>query len=112
MVLVSLLLALFSTSFGVLIAAITRIEGQISTMGNVGIWLLGFLGGCLLPPFVLELMDLSTISKAVPHHWAIRAYQDLMARVRGLADVTTQLLALLAFSAIFFAIGVWRFEFE
>jgi ABC-2 type transport system permease protein len=112
LVLVSLLLALCSTGFGVLVAAITRTEGQISTVGNLGIWLLGFLGGCLLPPFFLEAMGLGDISRLTPHHWAITAYQDLMVRGRGLADVTTELLALLVFSAIFFAIGVWRFEFD
>jgi len=109
---VSLVVALCSTSFGVLIAAITRTEGQMSAMGNVGVWLLGFLGGCLLPPFVLQFLGLGAISKAVPHYWAITAYQDLMVRGRGLADVTPQLLALLAFSAVFFAIGVWRFKFD
>ena len=112
LVLVSLLLALCSTGFGVLVAAFARTEGQINTMGNLGIWLLGFLGGCLLPPFALEAMKLGGISRLTPHHWAITAYQDLMVRGRGLADITTQLLALLVFSAIFFAIGVWRFDFD
>ncbi len=112
LVVLSLVLALCSTAFGVLIAAITRTEGQISALGSVGIWILGFLGGCLLPPFVLEFMGLSDISKVVPHYWAITAYQDLMVRGLGLADIAPQLLALLAFSAIFFAIGVWRFRFD
>jgi linearmycin/streptolysin S transport system permease protein len=111
-VVVSLMVALCSTSFGVFIAAITRTEGQINALGSIGIWLLGFLGGCLLPPFVLEFLGLGAISRAVPHYWAITAYQDLMVRGRGLADITTPLLALLAFSAIFFAIGVWRFKFD
>ena len=112
LVVVSLVVALCSTSFGVFISAITRTEGQISALSSVGIWLLGFVGGCLLPPFVLEYLGLGVISRAVPHYWAITAYQDLMVRGRGLADVTTQLLALLAFSAIFFTIGVWRFKFD
>jgi len=112
LVVLSLVLALCSTAFGVLIAAVTRTEGQMSALGNVGVWLLGFLGGCLLPPFVLEFMGLSAISKVVPHYWAITAYQDLMVRGRGLADIAPQLLALLVFSAVFFAIGVWRFRFD
>jgi ABC-2 type transport system permease protein len=111
-VLVSLVLALCSTSFGVLIAAITRTEGQIGAISSIGIWLMGFLGGCLLPPFALEFMGLGAISRVVPQYWAITAYQDLMVRGRGLADITTQLLALLAFSAIFYAIGVWRLKFD
>ncbi len=112
LVLLSLVLALCSTAFGVLIAAVTRTEAQMDALGNVGVWLLGFLGGCLLPPFLLEFIGLSAISKVVPHYWAITAYQDLMVRGLGLADIAPQLLALLVFSAIFFAIGVWRFRFD
>jgi ABC-2 type transport system permease protein len=112
LVVLSLVLALCSTAFGVLIAAVTRTEEQMGALGNVGVWLLGFLGGCLLPPFLLEFIGLSAISKVVPHYWAITAYQDLMVRGQGLADIAPQLLALLAFSAIFFAIGLWRFRFD
>jgi ABC-2 type transport system permease protein len=111
LVLVTLLLALCSTAFGILIAAIARTEGQISTMGGFGVWVMGVLGGCIIPAFVLDSMGLF-MSRALPHYWAIQAYQDLMIRGRGLADVTTPMLALLIFSAIFFAIGLWRFEFD
>ena len=112
LVLVSLALALCSTAFGVLIAALVRTEGQINTMGSLGVWGLGALGGCILPVFVLEGMSLGPISRLTPHNWAIQAYHDLLIRGRGLADVTTEIVALLVFSAIFFTIGVWRFEFD
>jgi len=112
LVLVSLALALCSTAFGVLIAALVRTEGQINTMGSLGVWGLGALGGCILPVFVLEGMSLGPISRLTPHNWAIQAYHDLLIRGRGLADVTTEIIALLVFSAIFFTIGVWRFEFD
>jgi len=42
----------------------------------------------------------------------VQAYQDLIVRGRVLSDITTELLALLLFTAIFFAIGLWRFEFD
>jgi ABC-2 type transport system permease protein len=111
LVLVTLLLALCSTAFGVLIAAVARTEGQIGTMGGFGVWAMGALGGCIIPAFVLDHIGLF-MSRALPHYWAIQAYHDLMIRGRGLADITTQMLALLIFGAIFFAIGLWRFEFE
>jgi ABC-2 type transport system permease protein len=111
LVLVSLLLALCSTGLGILIAAIARTEGQIGGLGALALWTMGAVGGCLFPPFLLGgLLDI--IGKVVPHYWAVQAYQHLIVRGRGLADVTTEMLALLAFTGVFFAIGLWRFEFD
>ena len=111
LVLVSLLVALCSTSLGILIAAIARTEGQIGGLGTLALWTMGAVGGCLFPPFLLGGL-LDTVGKVVPHYWAIQAYQDLIVRGRGLADVTTEMLALLVFTGVFFAIGLWRFEFD
>ncbi|MGA9347710.1 MAG: ABC transporter permease [Anaerolineae bacterium] len=111
LVLVSLLLVLCSTGLGILIAAIARTEGQIGGLGTLALWTMGAVGGCLFPPFLLGgLLDI--VGKVVPHYWAIQAYQDLIVRGRGLADVTTEMLVLLVFSGVFFVIGLWRFEFD
>jgi ABC-2 type transport system permease protein len=111
LVLVSVLLALCSTGLGILIAAIARTEGQIGGLGVLALWTMGAVGGCLFPPFLLGgLLDI--IGKVVPHYWAIQAYQDLIVRGRGLADVTTEMLVLLVFTGVFFVIGLWRFEFD
>jgi ABC-2 type transport system permease protein len=112
LVLVSLLLALCSTGLGILIAAIARTEGQIGGLGVLALWTMGAVGGCLFPPFLLKGGLLDTVGRVVPHYWAIRAYQDLVVRGRGLTDVTTEMLALLVFTGVFFAIGLWRFEFD
>ena len=111
LVLVSLMVALCSTGMGILIAALARTEGQIGGLSTLLLWTMGAVGGCLFPPFLLGGI-LDTIGKIVPHYWAIQAYQDLIVRGRGLADVTTELLALAIFSVIFMAIGLWRFEFD
>ena len=111
LVLVSLLLVLCSTGLGILIAAIARTEGQIGGLGTLALWTMGAVGSCLFPPFLLGGL-LDVVGKVVPHYWAIQAYQDLIVRGRGLADVTTEMLVLLAFSGVFFVIGLWRFEFD
>ena len=111
LVLVSLLLALCSTGLGILIAAIARTEGQIGGMSALLLWTMGAVGGCLFPPFLLGGI-LDVLGKIVPHYWVIQAYQDLMVRGRALGDVTTEMLVLLAFSAVFFVVGLWRFEFD
>jgi ABC-2 type transport system permease protein len=111
LVLVSLLLALCSTGLGILIAAIARTEAQISGLSTLALWTMGAVGGCLFPPFLLGGL-LDVVGKVVPHYWAIQAYQDLIVRGRGLADVVPEMLALLGFTLVFFVIGLWRFDFD
>ena len=48
----------------------------------------------------------------VPHYWANLALDNLMVRGATLAGVTTEVAALPGFTALFFAIGVWRFDFD
>jgi ABC-2 type transport system permease protein len=111
LLLVSLLLPLCSAGLGICLAAIARTEAQIGGLSTLAVWMMGAVGGCLFPSFLLG-GALDTVGKVVPHHWAIQAYQDLIVRGQGLSDVTTEMLALLGFTALFFAIGLWRFEFD
>lgn len=110
-VLVVVLVVLCSSAMGILIAALARTEGQIGGLSVLLMWGMGLLGGCLIPLFILERF-LGPIPMIVPHYWANRALVDLMVRGRGLADVTVEIAALLGFTGLFFAIGVWRFKFD
>jgi ABC-2 type transport system permease protein len=111
LVLVSLVIALCSTALGLFIAAIARTESQIGGIAAVILWIMAAVGGSFIPNFLLGDF-LSTIGKVVPHYWANRAYNDLFVRGQGLADVMPELAALLAFTAAFTLIGLWRFEFD
>jgi ABC-2 type transport system permease protein len=110
-VLVVIVLALCSSAFGILIAAFARTEGQIGGLSNLLLWILGILGGSIVPIFLLEQF-LGPVPFVVPHYWANRALLDLMVRGRGLADVILEIAVLLGFTALFFVVGTWRFEFE
>jgi len=110
LVLVSLVVLLCSTSLGVLIAAIARTEGQIGGFSAVVLWALGFAGIVLADMPSTPLFD--TISQLIPHYWANAAFQDLFVRGQGLADVMPSILPLLGFTVAFFAVGLWRFEFN
>jgi ABC-type multidrug transport system permease subunit len=48
----------------------------------------------------------------VPHYWANKAFDALLIRGATFGDVLPQMGALLAFTAVFFAVGVWRFDFD
>jgi ABC-2 type transport system permease protein len=110
-VLVVFLVALCSSAMGILIAALARTEAQIGGMSTLLVWVMGLVGGSLIPLFILERV-LGPVPMVVPHYWANRALVDLMVRGGNLADVTVEMAVLLGFTVLFFAIGVWRFKFE
>jgi ABC-2 type transport system permease protein len=109
--LVALLVVLCSSSFGTLIAAIARTENQIGALSAVVLWVMGVLGGSFIPLFYLESF-LGPLPQVVPHYWANRAFNDLMVRGAGLAGVAVEMAVLLGFTALFFVVGLWRFDFD
>jgi ABC-2 type transport system permease protein len=110
-ILVLVLLALCSSAFGILLAAIARTESQIGGLSMLLVWGLGLVGGCIIPAFILEQF-LGPLPMITPHYWANQALVDLMVRGRGLADVVVPMVVLLGFTVLFFAIGLWRFRFD
>ena len=109
--LVALLMALCSSGLGILIAALARTENQIGGLSAVILWAMGMVGGSFIPIFFLERF-LGPLMRLVPHYWANSAFTDLLVRGAGPADVGPQMLALGLFTAGFFAIGLWKFEFD
>lgn len=110
-VLASLVTALCSTSLGIFIAGLARTESQVSGFSNALLWLAGILGGSMIPVFMYP-EGLDKVVRFIPHYWANQAFFDLIFRGATLPDVTPSLLVLLGFTALFFLIGIWRFEFD
>ncbi len=67
------------------------------------------LGGCLFSSDFFPPL-LRTVSYFIPHTWAMMAYQDLLVRGQGLAQVLPEIGMLLLFAVIFFVVGVRRFD--
>ncbi|MCA9929218.1 MAG: ABC transporter permease, partial [Anaerolineales bacterium] len=110
-VLASLIIALCSTSLGIFIAGIARTESQVGGFSNALLWMAGILGGSMVPVFLFP-EGLDKIARVVPHYWANQTLFDLIFRGATLSDVGPSLLVLLGFSALFFLVGIWRFEFD
>lgn len=106
-----LLTALCSTALGALISAIAKTEAQIGGVSTVILWVMAFLGGAIVPFFLLN-DTLASLGRVTPQYWAITGFYDLMVRGQGLNDVTDSLLALILFSLLFLGIAIWRFDFE
>ncbi len=104
-VLISIALATVVTSLGLLAAAVKFPGSAFTAPLVVG----ALLGGCL---FSLDFFPplLRIVSYFIPHTWAMSAYQDLLVRGQGLAQVLPEIGVLLLFAAIFFGIGIWRYD--
>ncbi|MGD2205148.1 MAG: ABC transporter permease [Anaerolineae bacterium] len=111
LILIAVLVALCSTSLGILLAALSRTESQVGGISSVVLWVAGMVGGAFIPAFVLGDL-LNTIGKVVPHYWALQAFNDLMLRGQGVADILPELGILAGFVVVFFAIGLTRFKFD
>jgi ABC-2 type transport system permease protein len=108
---VSLAIALCSTSLGIFIVAFARTESQVSGLSSAILWVAGIVSGSFFPSSMMPAF-LSSLGHIFPHYYANQAYFDVLARGYGLPEVLTEVLILLAFSAVFFLIGLWKFDFE
>jgi ABC-2 type transport system permease protein len=111
LILLCLLIALCSTSLGILIVSFARTESQIGGLSWVLIWGMSILGGALMPAFLINDF-LNALARFVPPYWAIDGFYDLLVLGGGLPDIAPALLALLGFSIVFFSVGLWRFEYN
>jgi ABC-2 type transport system permease protein len=111
LVLLILATALCSTALGALIISIARTEAQITGISTAALWVLAFLGGAIVPLFLVS-DTLAAIGSVTPQYWAVTGFYDLLVRGQGMAEVTDSLLALLGFSVVFLAIALWRFDFD
>ena len=108
---ISVALAAAATGLGIMIAALGKTDTQIGGLSSLLTLTMSALGGCLMPTFIMPAF-LQTISRFIPHAWAMQGFQDVLVRGYGLAGILPEAGILLGFAALFFLIGLWRFRFE
>ena len=109
--LVTVAVSLAATGLGILVAALAKSEQQVSGVTSLVILTLAALGGSMVPLFVMPDF-MQSIARITPHAWALTAYQNIIVRGYGTAEVLPQVGVLMAFAAAFFGIALWRFRFE
>lgn len=102
---------LAGVALGTMLGTFVKTESQSSNLSIMLGMSMALLGGCWWP---MELFPagLQQIVKVLPTTWAMSALTDITMRGAGLADVLPEAGVLLAFAAVFFAVGVWRFRYE
>ncbi len=101
-----------ATTLGLLIAALSSTEKQISSLGSVLIMIMGLVGGCMFPRALMP-HALQQIGLFVPHGWALEGYYTLLiGRGTGFADVLHPLGAVYGFAVLFAVAGLRRFRFD
>jgi ABC-2 type transport system permease protein len=113
LVVVTLVLALVSTSLGMLIAALSCSAKQADGLGTMLGFVLGALGGCIFPFFTGNYGGtLRTISQFTPHAHALQGYLKLIENNATLVQVLPQVGILALFAVVFFGISAWRLRLD
>ena len=108
-ILISILMVVASSSFGVLIASFIQEARSASMAGVLASLTLAPIGGCWWPLFITPDW-MQTLAKITPHGWANTGFNKLMLFGAEFADVAAEMLALLMFAVLFAAVALWRFR--
>lgn len=99
-----------ATSLGLLVSTLVRTDQQVSAYANFLVLTLAGVSGCFMPRDWLPPM-MQKLSLATPHAWALIAYQNTLLGDTVNHRVVAQCCAMLvAFAAVFFSLGWWRFR--
>jgi ABC-2 type transport system permease protein len=102
---------LLTGSFGLLIAALGKTPEATRALAILAMLLMVMLGGAWVPSFVFPAW-LQTVSLAMPTRWAVDGLDAVTWRGLGLQAALLPTLVLLAFSAVFTLLAIWRFDWE
>jgi ABC-2 type transport system permease protein len=111
LLLLTLALALASTSLGMLVGALCRNSKQADQLGVLLGFILLVLGGSIFPLFRSEGL-MGTLSRLTPNAWAIEGYMGLVGDDWTLLQTAPNILVVFAFAVACFGIAVWQFRFE
>lgn len=111
LIVVSLATAAAACGLGLLVAALVKTPEATGGLGALIAVMMAAIGGCFVPTFVMPRF-MQTLSKIVPHSWALEGYQDVLIRGYGIGQVMPEVGALLLFAAVFFGFALWRFRFD
>ena len=108
---IAIAFALLTSSFGLLIAAIGKTPEATRGLAIFATLVMVMLGGAWVPSFVFPPW-LQTASLVVPTRWAVDGLDAMTWRGLGVDAAIAPVAVLLAFSVLFTAVAIWRFDWE
>ena len=108
-ILLSLLMVVASAAFGVMLASFVGNVRTASAAGVLTSLVLAPIGGSWWPLFITPPF-MQSLARLTPHGWANGGLNKLMLFGAEFTDVGPEMAALLAFSAVFLAVALWRFR--
>jgi ABC-2 type transport system permease protein len=111
LIVVSLATAAAASGLGLLVATLAKTAEAAGGLGALIAVMMAAIGGCFVPAFVMPNF-MQTLSKIVPHAWALQGYQDVLVRGYSASQVMPEVGVLLIFTAVFFGLALWRFKFD
>jgi ABC-2 type transport system permease protein len=103
--------ALAITALGLMFAALTKTLAQANALSTIVVLSIAALGGAWWP---LDIVPgwMQVVGRFSPISWAMDGFHDIITRGLGVTAVLPEAGVLLAFAAVFLAVGVWRFRYE
>jgi ABC-2 type transport system permease protein len=108
---VAIAFALLTSSFGLLIAALGKTPEATRGLAIFATLVMVMLGGAWVPSFIFPQW-LQTASLVVPTRWAVDGLDAMTWRGLGFEAALAPIGVLLAFSALFAGLAIWRFDWE
>ena len=108
-IIISVLMALASATFGVMLASFATNVQAASALGPLTALVLAPIGGCWWPLFITPQW-MQSLAKLTPHGWANGGFNKLMLFGAEFGDVTQEMAALAGFGVVFMAVALWRFR--
>jgi len=102
---------LAAVSLGVMVGAFVKTRSQAGGLRTMLAMLLAALGGAWWPLEITPQVYQDTV-KILPSTWAMIGFNNVILRGQGVLEVLPQAIILLAFSAVFLGIGVWKLQKE
>jgi len=109
--LVTVAMALWTASLGLLIGALARSPEQVILFALVPMFILAGLGGAWVP---LEFTSptFQAIGHLTPTAWAMDGLENIVVRGLGVGSVLLPVGILLAYAVVTFGLALWKFRFE
>jgi len=108
-ILLSILMVIMSSAFGIMLATLVRTERSASSIGVLTSLVLAPLGGCWWPLFITPKW-MQFIAKITPHGWATTGFNKLMVFGGDFSSAVPAMLALAGFAVVFGTIAILRFR--